>query len=578
MDKNKINSKKNIKTKKLAQNFSQNYENSNEKPLKNGKKSKNLYISAKTPDFETDFDSMSVLKNMGFDSSVLIDDYDGLKNSQKNKNKQEKLYKKLKQRELAALIEDNPFSKKVISMRKNLAHKSSEQEKNNSKRIKRCAKLLIDMLDYEDREFEIFRTINFFNTNGKKTIVYFIDSFYPVIDGVVSVLDNYATILKDKFNIVVCAPEHKQSEQKFDRYFVLYSTSLYIKKQGYDLGFPQLDTEFQQYLSLLKIDLIHVQSPFNMGSFGVSLAKRRKIPCFATFHSQLKKNFYNAVKNEAIASWLTKVTMNIYKQADVVLTMNAFTKSLIADYGLKRNVEILPNATNLIPQKFDFSKEQAVLGKYGLDDRSFNIIFIGRFVEVKNVYFILKIIENLLIINKKFKMIFLGYGPEQSKMSKFVKDKGLSQHVVFTGKVESVEEKSILIKNSNLLLFPSDYDTDGIVKIECACYSVPTLCIQNTGVASNITDNHNGFVEQYSLDAFVSRLNKLINNPKLVSAVGKNAHKDLYITWQDVCDRLSALYEEHIKNYHINKAKPAKAKNPEKQKLKNIRLNNSRKK
>ena len=573
MDKNKINSKQKINSDEDEFYFSQNSKKMHEKQYKNGKKLKNLSVSDANIDADEDFLSYGVLKNIGIDSPYLIDDYDGLKKAQKTQNKQEKIYKKLKQRELAALMEENPFSKKVITMRKNLAHKSSEQEKNNSRRIKRCTRLLIDMLDYDDREFEIFKTINFFNTNGKKTIVYFNDSFFPVIDGVVSVLDNYASILKDRFNIVVCVPKHKMTEPPFDRYFVLYSNSLFIKKQGYDLAFPQLDSEFQQYLSLLKIDLIHVQSPFNMGAFGVSLAKRRKIPCFATFHSQLKKNFYNAVKNEAIASWLTKVTMNIYKQADVVLTMNDFTKSLISQYGLKRNVEILPNATNLSPQKFNNAIEQEILNKYHIDPKQFNILFIGRFVEVKNVYFILKIIENLLIISKKFNMIFLGYGPEQAKMNKFVKDRGLTQYVTFTGKIDSISEKSIIIKNSNLLLFPSDYDTDGIVKIECACYNVPTLCIQNTGVASNIVNNHNGFVEKYSLDAFVNRLNTLINNPKLVKDVGKNAHKDLYITWEQVCNKLAILYEEHIKNYHINKAKPSRLKNPEKQKLKNIKLN-----
>ena len=52
------------------------------------------------------------------------------------------------------------------------------------------------------------------------------------------------------------------------------------------------------------------------------------------------------------------------------------------------------------------------------------MIFIGRFVEVKNVYFILNILKELYKINPNFNFIFLGFGPEQTKMQKFAKDNG----------------------------------------------------------------------------------------------------------------------------------------------------------
>lgn len=479
--------------------------------------------------------------------------------TQKNAKIVEKKAKKAQKREFLSLLEGDKLSKNVISVRKNLKHKNIELEKDNNRRIKKCYKILADTIDY-DENFEIVKKINEFNSNEKKTIVYFIDSFYPSIDGVVSVLENYATLLKDRYNIVVCAPKHNNYCTPIDRYFVLYSDSLYIKTQGYDLGFPQVDAMFQHYISMLKIDLIHVQSPFNMGSYGVALAKRRKVPCFATFHSQLKRNFYNAVKSEAIATWLTKVTMNVYKQADVVLTMNEFTKSLIGEYGLHRPVEILPNATNLVPKEFDPKYESGLLKKFGIDNSLFNILFIGRLVEVKNVYLILKIIEKLHLINKKFRMIFLGYGPEQAKMKKIVKDKGLSDVIIFTGKIESSDEKAVIIKNSNLLFFPSDYDTDGIVKIECACYNVPTLCLENTGVSSNLKNNVTGFTEPKDETALKNRLDYLINNPKIVNEVGQNAHDEIYVTWQQVCDKLDEYYKKYLKNFYIKSKKSTKIK------------------
>lgn len=453
--------------------------------------------------------------------------------------------------------------KKAQKTNKN-AENLEKKESRSSKRIKRCNdKIIASNLDYKD----IYLTIDKFNTNGKKTVAYFIDSFFPVIDGVVSVLDNYAKGMQKYYNVVVCAPKHRQSAYKMDDYFVLYSDSLYIKSQGYDLAFPQLDAEFQKIISHLKIDFVHVQSPFNMGNFGLSLAKRRKIPCFASFHSQFKQNFQNALKSEGFSQLLTSVLMYVYKRSDLAITMNSFAKGVMREYGYKKDVKIIPNATNLVVKDFDPSYEQEVLDRYKIDKNEFNMIFIGRFVEVKNVYFILNILKELYKINPNFNFIFLGFGPEQTKMQKFAKDNGLDKIIKFTGKVDSADEKAILIKNSKLLVFPSIYDTDGIVRIECACYSVPTICIEKTGVASVIKDNHNGFIEKNDVMAFVNRIDGLIKNVDFLEKVGKNANLEIYNTWDTVCEKLRDVYEEFLVEFKNKKKKrPAEDKKEKVQK------------
>ena len=44
------------------------------------------------------------------------------------------------------------------------------------------------------------------------------------------------------------------------------------------------------------------------------------------------------------------------------------------------------------------------------------MIYIGRFVEVKNVYFIIDVITDVYKKNPNFNFIFLGFGQEQSKI------------------------------------------------------------------------------------------------------------------------------------------------------------------
>lgn len=439
---------------------------------------------------------------------------------------------------------EKKFAQNVIKL-KNKKEKDIFKEKNKKEKIiKKCNKKIISSCD---KHRDIYIEIDRFNNNGKKTIVYFIDSFYPNVDGVVMVMENYVKYMSNFYNVVVCAPRHTKHDKNYKDYFVLFSDSMPLKKQGYDLAFPQFDNKFQKYISLLKIDLVHVHSPFNMGTYGLNLAKKRKVPCFTTFHSQYKRDFYETVKSDMIASVLTKIILYVYQKSTLTLTMNEFSKKLIKEYGLKKNIEIIPNATNMVKKVFDKDFEDEIIRKYNIKTNIFNMIYIGRLVSVKNIYFILDVLKELITKNDKFNFIFVGDGPEKNKMKKICEETKLIKNVNFLGKVLDEDEKAILIKNSNLLFFPSEYDTDGIVKMECACYDVPTLCLKNTGAASELKDNHSGFLEEKNILKCANRIDFLIKNVDFVKKVGKIANLEIYKTWDDVCYDLRNLYEMFLK-------------------------------
>lgn len=445
--------------------------------------------------------------------------------------------------------------KNIIKIKKTATKRNFKRETINKSIVDKCNKNITN----DNVDLEILHKINEYNTNGKKTIAYFIDSYFPVIDGVVSVLDNYAKFMSRYYNVVVCTPKHKKISYKTENYFVLSSDSLYLKKQGYDLGFPQLDNEFVKYISMLKIDLVHCNAPFLMGMFGLELAKKRHIPSITTFHSQFRQDFYKSTNSVLLSKIMSNVIIKFYDKSTLTLTMNEFSKGIMKEYGLKRsNVQIVPNATNLKFKEFEKSQEIEILNKYKIQQNKFTMLFIGRFVKVKNVYFIIDILTKLYETNKDFQFIFLGYGPEEEKMKKIIKDRGFEKNIVFTGKVLDVDEKSIIIKNSNLLVFPSDYDTDGIVKIECACFSVPTLCLKNTGVSSGLVDNDTGFIEEKDIEKLAERIDFLSKNVDFVQNIGKNAKEKIYITWEDVGNKLKNIYEKLLKTKNLKGLKNKK--------------------
>ena len=457
------------------------------------------------------------------------------------------------------------FIKKIAFTRKKVKKQINTKEKRNTKRIVKCNKKI---LSRRDKDKDIYLKINEFNTNGKKTVVYFIDSYFPIIDGVVSVLDNYATYMSEYYNVIVCCPKHKNKTYKSENYFVLGANSIYFKAQGYDYALPALDVKFNHFINLLKIDLIHINAPFNMGNFGLDLAKRRNIPSITTFHSQFKQDFYKATNSELLSTILSGLIMNVYQNSTITITMNEFAAGIMKSYGLKRKkIEIVPNATSLVYKDFDENQEKTILNKHKIDKNKFNLIFIGRFVKVKNIDFILESIKDLKETHKDFSMIFVGYGPEEGAMKKYCAENGLSGHVIFTGKILNEDEKAIIIKNSNLLVFPSTYDTDGIIKIECACYSVPTICFENTGVSSGFVNDETAFIVENDKDKFVEKLRFILDNPDIAKQIGDNARRETYITWKDVGKKLKVIYDRLLNTKNLKNAKKNKNKTTKKTKV-----------
>ena len=155
-------------------------------------------------------------------------------------------------------------------------------------------------------------------------------------------------------------------------------------------------------------------------------------------------------------------------------------------------------------------------------------------------------------------MFYIGQGLDFNKLKKKIDEYKLNNETVLTGVVTDTTKKAALLNMSDLFLFPSNYDTDGIVKIEAACVKVPSLCIKDTGAASTITDNINGFLSELDVEKYANRIIEIISDKENLKKVGEQAYKDLYITWEEVVEKLSNIYDEEIEKNKIKLEKKKK--------------------
>lgn len=385
----------------------------------------------------------------------------------------------------------------------------------------------------------------------KITVGLFNDSFFPITDGVIMVVDNYARRLSNFCNVIVFVPNYLFS--KFDDttlpYKVVRCYSVDVPFLDYSLPIPKLDYKFIRNLNKYKLDIVHIHSPFSLGVAGLKYAKRHHIPCIATMHSQFKQDFKRALKSEMLANKFTYRLMKVYNKCDLCFAVNKeVARIYFEEYHYKTMPRVLLNATDMEPIENNNKVYKRLDKKYNIKWNEKVFLFVGRLNILKNILFI---VDSLSVLKKKkpslkFKMLFVGVGQDEDKLKERIKELNLEKEVLLVGKIEDRIELASIYKRADLFLFPSVYDASSLVQIEAASQKTPGVFLKNTATSSTITDNVNGFLSDETVGAYSDKIIEVMENKGLYKKVSDNAYYDLYRSWDKAVEEIYEIYKDLI--------------------------------
>ncbi len=381
------------------------------------------------------------------------------------------------------------------------------------------------------------------NTNGKKTIVYFNDTYYPIIDGVIKVVENYARIMSERYNVVLIVPNHKGMSPDDEDFLIIGSNAIFFSFVNYDLAFPAFDRYLSNALNHLRIDIIHAHSPFTLGKYASKLAKKRKVPFVMTIHSQFRQDFKRYLKTDTLTEYALSKLIKVFNKSTEVWAMHHSAEDMIRDYGYRGRIYHMPNATDFKTTRTKEELSSSLNQKYSLSKDLPVFLFVGRLIEQKNIFFIVDSLKTLKDNGLDFKMFFVGNGPDEDRLKEKVIKLDLCDRVIFTGRIEDREELAEYYARSDLFLFPSVYDTSSIVQIEAATLNTPVVFLKDTITSATVTDKVNGFIAERSVEDFARVVQEAITDKELLLTVSENAHRDLYLTWEMLANRVADRYE-----------------------------------
>ena len=376
----------------------------------------------------------------------------------------------------------------------------------------------------------------------------FNDTFFPMVDGVVMVVDNYARRLAKFCDVTVFVPVGRKD---FDDSKLPYKVVRCKKKfplffLDYDLPMPGQDKEFKKTIENADLDLVHIHSPFSIGKMGLKYAKKHNIPVIATMHSQFKQDFKRAVKLNGLTNFMVKTIMRVFNACDECWAVNSAVAKVYLGYGAKTLPNVQNNGTDMV--LFENEEEiQKLKEKYNIAKDEKVFLFIGRINRLKNIFFIEEALKILKDNGFKFKMFFVGTGQDEQKFKEQIKNDGLDGQVILTGKITDRIEVSKYYRMADLFLFPSTYDASSLVQIEAASQKTPTIFLRGSATSATVTENVNGYISENSVEQFANKIIDIFSRPEEYNKICENAYRDLYVSWDKAVEKAYNDYLRVIK-------------------------------
>ena len=380
------------------------------------------------------------------------------------------------------------------------------------------------------------------------------DSFPPVTDGVANAVVNYAKILTEngKKATVVTPAYPGADDSQFEFPIVRYPSVDLTKLVGYHAGFP-FSSQTLETLVERDFDLIHCHCPVTSAMLARALRDRIHVPLVFTYHTKFDIDIANAIKGKLLQEEAKKVLVDNITACDEVWTVSHGAGENLKSLGYQGDYLVMPNGVDFPKGRVEEKLVHEVTKDFDLPENVPMFLFVGRMMWYKGLKIILDALAMLKTQGRPFRMVFVGNGGDRDEVIAYSEKLGLSDCVFFTAPAYDRNVIRAWYCRADLFLFPSTFDTNGLVVREAAACGLGSVLVRGSCAAEDIRDGESGFLIEENAESMARMLTALSRNPEAMQRVGKTAQDEIYISWKDAVTHAQARYEVVLENFKAGK-------------------------
>ncbi|KAA0002968.1 MAG: glycosyltransferase family 4 protein [Thermoplasmata archaeon] len=324
-------------------------------------------------------------------------------------------------------------------------------------------------------------------------VAWFTDTWLPNRDGVVNSLLTFKNELEKRGHLVhLFVPGEKDIEE--DNIYT-YKSKPFKRYPNYRIpSFLSLfSSRTAKIIREIEPDIIHSHSPGIIGIHAVIASFKYSIPLIFTYHTFIEDSIYfvsDSILFQQISKKLLSVWLRWYlRRCSAFIVPSKAAYEEIKQKLITKEAHIIPTGINV--ERFANGNGRIVRKKLRKEGKI--ILHVGRIVKEKNLDMLVKVAPILCKSYPDITFLIVGEGPARSYLEKLIKEKGLEKYFFFTGFVKD-EELPNYYASADVFVFPSTYETQGIVALEAMAAGLPVVAARCRALPDLIEDEKNGFL------------------------------------------------------------------------------------
>ncbi len=330
-------------------------------------------------------------------------------------------------------------------------------------------------------------------------IAIFTETYLPQINGVVTHIKILKEGLEALGHTVLIVTADSKAHTHYLKDNVLHCPAHNLKRiYNLDLASPVSRTRLK-YLREFRPDIIHVHNEFSIGLSGMAIAKILKVPLVYTLHTMYDDYIYYIAPKPLIP--LTKKLSHRYfrmfpQNAAVVTGPSKKCQEYTYEIGSDKKVEVIPNPVELdafAPQTSTPQQRAQIREQYHIPQDATVACFVGRLGREKSVDVLLRFWAQEMKPQDNMRLLIIGDGPEKEPLEQLAQQLGITDTVVFTGKVLHPDLPPY-VHTCDIYVTASLSDTNSISMLEGMAGGLPVLQLYDELNADQVTDGVNGYM------------------------------------------------------------------------------------
>lgn len=372
------------------------------------------------------------------------------------------------------------------------------------------------------------------------------DVYFPRINGVSTSIETFRQALAaEGVHSTLIAPAYPGQTDSDEAKNIVRIPSRYLPMDPEDrLMRGAALTEWLKDNADADYDLVHIQTPFAAHYAGLKIARALDIPAIASYHTYFEEYLHHYIPflpRSLMRSLARRFSRSQCEALDAVVVPSHAMADTLREYGVSRPQHIIP--TGLRPEHFARGDGKSFRQRNQIENDRPLLLFVGRVAFEKNIGFLLDVVEEVRRSLPQVLLLITGEGPALDGLRRETSRRALSHNVRFLGYLDRKHELADCYQASDLFVFSSRTETQGLVLLEAMAQGKPVVALSAMGTRDILEGTPGTVIAQDEVADFSRHVRALLQDRPRLVRLGEEARSSAE-KWsaQEMAARVHALY------------------------------------